>query len=139
MATAVFIVMAMSANVANAQNNQGLEKVYFLADTIASPKESRIVKLSKPYDIIYIVTFLCKCIPPYKDYVQFSYLNNKLARQTSTVKPAVKYLSWEELQNLFTKYGRGFDSHYELYITEVIKGGKYKTNKVMLELPKTVQ
>jgi hypothetical protein len=40
-------------------------------------------------------------------------------------------MSYKTLMELIVKHQRGFDYHYQLYITEVLPGNKYRTNKVI--------
>lgn len=121
-------------------SNQALaqEKLYFLADTINVSKENRILKIGSSMSIEFSFIFYCKCVPPYEEYVEFNYFNNKKSRETTSTKPAVKYISWRQLQDLLAKQGTKFDRYNELYITEVLPGNKYRTNKVALKVKREV-
>lgn len=88
--------------------------------------------------IQFSFTFFCKCIPPYEDYVEFNYLNNKKSRETTHAKPPVKYISWQKLHDLLVKHGAKFDKYIELYITEVLPDNKYRTNKAELHVKREI-
>ena len=76
--------------------------------------------------------FFCKCAPPYKSYVTFSYINKKGDKKAEIVskKPDYPYISFKELMDMSTEWYNFFDNKYDLYITEVLPGNKYRTNKV---------
>lgn len=52
------------------------KKIYFLADTINVDKANKVLEFRNPeYAFEHFFTFYCKCVPPYKDYVTFSYVS----------------------------------------------------------------
>ncbi|QDW23432.1 hypothetical protein FFJ24_000730 [Pedobacter sp. KBS0701] len=76
--------------------------------------------------------FFCKCAPPYKSYVTFSYINKKGDKKAEIVstKPDYNYISFKELVDMSGEWYNNFDNKYDLYITEILPGNKYRTNKV---------
>jgi len=103
-----------------------------LADTISTSKENKLLQI-KWVDIFeqYFI-FYCKCAPPYKSYVTFSYINKKGDKKAEIVftKPDYNYISFKELMDMSTEWYNFFDNKYDLYITEALPGNKYRTNKV---------
>lgn len=45
-------------------------------------------------------------------------------------KPAHPYISFKELMDITAEHHRSLDNYCDLYITEVLPGNKYRTNKV---------
>jgi len=108
------------------------KKIYFLADTINTTKKNQLLNIETVSFFEHIFTFFCKCAPPYKSYVTFSYINKKGAPIAEVVskKPDYPYVSFKELMDLSGKWHSYFDNKYDLYITEVLPGNKFRTNKV---------
>lgn len=111
------------------QNNP---KIYFLADTISMSKEYKFMKMEWDSPFQQFFVFFCKCAPPYKSYVTFSYINKKGDKKAEIVstKPSYDYISLKALMDMSTEWYNYFDNKYDLYITEVLPGNKYRTNKV---------
>ncbi|WP_431292646.1 hypothetical protein [Pedobacter sp. P26] len=109
-----------------------LIKKYFLADTVSTSKGSKFLQI-KWVDVFeqYFI-FFCKCAPPYKSYVTFSYINKKGDKKAEIVstKPDYNYISFKELMDMSGEWYNNFDNKYDLYITEILPGNKYRTNKV---------
>ncbi|MFI5451113.1 hypothetical protein ACHMWN_03060 [Pedobacter sp. UC225_61] len=112
--------------------SQGNGKIYFLADTINTSKNNQVLRIETISFFEYSFIFYCKCAYPYKSYVSFSYLITKKEPKAEIVskKPNYPYISFKELMDIAAKTHRYFDTTYELYITEVLPGNKYRTNKV---------
>lgn len=109
------------------------KKLYFLADTIHLSKENQILKhgyVDNAFE--YFFVFFCKCAYPYKSYVTFSYVNKKGEKKAEIVseKPKYKYSNFKELMDIISEHHRFFNDVYDLYITEVLPGNKFRTNKV---------
>jgi hypothetical protein len=131
-----FSIIAFSNNAFS----QKREKVYFLADTINISKNNRVLCIQKnsPYEWSYI--FYCKCVEPNKQNLVFSYIEKKgmMKAEISDKLPTSLYISIKKLYQLVSMEQRNFDKKYELFITEVLKSGKYKTvavNMSFLPLP----
>ncbi|WP_443939862.1 hypothetical protein [Pedobacter sp. MW01-1-1] len=64
----------------------------------------------------------------------FSYINKKGDKKVEVVteKPTYPYVSFKELMDISTESNIYFNNTYDLYITEVLPGNKYRTNKVSL-------
>ena len=103
---------------------QEKKKVYFLVDTLNSPKEHRLVEISNDYEVAY--TFYCKCLPPVimggtYDNLIYSFINTKEAKLNVTdKKPEVTYMSWKEFVHLAIRQ-RYFANNYDLYYRGVTK------------------
>ena len=108
--------------------------IYYLADTINVAKNDRVLEIQgiKINRFEYTFVFFCKCVWPNYDAVEFSYLVNKKNPQPKEVlgKPSYPYISYKSLMEFVAKHQRGFDNHYQLYLTEVLPGNKYRTSKV---------
>lgn len=131
----LFIVLTgiFSAKSSSAQSG-GLKTLYFLADTINVAKENRILRIVPEGQKFASYEFFCKCMPLYKEYVNFYYKKEPEKKDFFDKKPALKYISWQELSDLFAKHANRFDGLYELYIVEVLPNGKFMKNKVTLGL-----
>ena len=116
--------------------SQGNRKIYFLADTLNTPKTIQVLRIETISFFEYSFIFYCKCAYPYKSYVSFSYLITKKEPKAEIVskKPNYPYISFKELMDIAAKNHRYFDTTYELYITEVLPGNKYRTNKVKFNI-----
>ena len=107
------------------------KKIYFLADTINIPKQNRFLKIdANAFE--HEFTFFCRCSPPYKDFTSFSYIIKKGEKMPETVpkKPGYDYLSFKEFMDILAEWNGKLSNVYEFYITEVMPGNKYRTNKV---------
>jgi hypothetical protein len=120
----------------DAFSQESNKKIYFLADTTSIPKEQRFLSIGMVTPFECVITFYCKCVSPYKDYVEFSYLITKKKPKVEIVskKPDYTYISLKDLMDLVSKYQRHFNDSYDLYITEVLPGNHYQTNKVRMGL-----
>jgi hypothetical protein len=123
--------LLFSLNYTVAQDSK--PKLYYLADTINVAKNDRVLEIQglKINRFEYTFVFFCKCVWPNYDAVEFSYLVNKKNPQPKVVlgKPSYPYISYKTLMDLVAKHQRYFDKHYQLYITEVLPGNKYRTSK----------
>jgi hypothetical protein len=110
-----------------------IKDIYYLADTINVAKNDRVLEIQglKINRFEYTFVFFCKCVWPNYDAVEFSYLVNKKNPQPKVVlgKPSYLYISYKSLMDLVAKHQRYFNYHYQLYITEVLPGNKYRTSK----------
>lgn len=115
----------------NAQDTK--KEVYYLADTINVAKNDRVLEIQglKINRFEYTFVFFCKCVWPNYNAVEFSYLVNTKNPQPKEVltRPSYPYISYKTLMELVAKHQRYFDNHYQLYITEVLPGNKYRTSK----------
>jgi hypothetical protein len=123
--------------------SQQKKEVYFLADTINVSPQNRILEIGKEStlgDTAFYCSFYCQCLPPYdKGYKPgFSFLRKPGDRASIVVsiKPDVFYISWKELSQLIAKEKYDFDKKYDFYITEVLPGNKYQTDKVKMTIYK---
>ena len=123
--------LLFSLNYTVAQDSK--PKLYYLADTINVAKNDRALEIQglKINRFEYTFVFFCKCVWPNYDAVEFSYLVNKKNPQPKVVlgKPSYPYISYKSLMDLVAKHQRYFNYHYQLYITEVLPGNKYRTSK----------
>lgn len=127
----IIIILGCLNIKASAQSSN--RQVYFLADTINVSKENQVLDLGYGDNRFeYFFTFFCKCAYPYKTDVSFSYVNKRGEKRADIVseKPNVKYSSFRELMDMVHEHHRFFNDVYDLYITEVLPGNKYRTNKV---------
>ena len=119
----------------NTNAQEPKKEIYYLADTINVAKNDRVLEIEglkiNPFE--YTFVFFCRCVRPNYVYPLFSYLVNQKNPQPPIVlgKPNHPYMSYKTLMELIVKHQRGFDYHYQLYITEVLPGNKYRTNKVI--------
>ena len=62
---------------------------------------------------------------------RLGYLVDKNKKKPTVVlsRPSYPYISYKTLMELVAKHQRYFDNHYQLYITEVLPGNKYRTSK----------
>ncbi len=123
----LFSLLIISFYKASAQNR----KIYFLADTINTAKQNRFLKIdANAFE--HEFTFFCRCTPPYKDFTSFSYIIKKGDKMAEIVskKPDYAYLSFKEFMDILAETRGYLSGIYELYITEVLPGNKYRTNKV---------
>ena len=115
----------------SAQSNN--RKVYFLADTINVSKENRFMRIGYGDNAFeYFFIFFCKCAYPYKTDASFSYIIKKGEKKAEIVteKPNYKYCSFRELMDMVHEHHNYFNDVYDLYITEVLPGNRYRTNVV---------
>ena len=128
--TIVLILFLLITN--NAFSQEGNKKIYFLADTINTPKKIQVLSITALNVFEYMFTFYCTCAPPYKNYVSFTSIIKKGEKKVDVLseKPDYPYLSFKELMDLAAKYHRYFDNTYDLFITEALPKNKYKTYKV---------
>lgn len=122
LSTIIFEVFSQSTN----------RKIYFLADTINISQPNRLLKIETISFFEHHFTFFCKCTFPYKSYTTFSYIDKKGDKKAEIVskKPGHPYISFKELMDISAEHNRYIDNSYDLYITEVLPGNKYRTNKV---------
>lgn len=112
--------------------------LYFFADTINVTRENRMLGhgyVDNAFE--YFFTFYCKCLPPYRGYTIFSYINKKGEKKAEIVsrKPKFDYLSFKELMDIVSLDYQSFNSKYNLYITELLPKNKYRTNRVVFIPP----
>ena len=105
--------------------------LYFLADTLSSPRESRIVGIGTEGEF-HFYQFYCKCLPPYIFDLAFVCPETTVSETIYTAKPALKYTSYPDLLQLVLKSGHQFEKEYTLYIIEALPGNKFGKNKVVL-------
>lgn len=124
-----------------AQETNGNTKLYFLADTTNTPKESRFMSIGKISPFTSGYTIFCKCLVPYQNHLQFSYRIGKDIPLAPVVnsKPIHQYTNWTTLQELIIKNHKYFNDIYDLYIVEALPGNRYKTNKVKLDIYTTIK
>ncbi len=124
----LFSLLIISFYKASSQNR----KIYFLADTINIAKQNRFLKIETASFFEHHFTFFCRCTPPYKDFTSFYYYIKKGDKIAETVskKPDYDYLSFKEFMDILAETRGYLSGIYELYITEVLPGNKYRTNKV---------
>jgi len=65
----------------NGYAQEGRKKIYFLVDTIDVSKKNKVVQMEWFGAFEQFFVFFCKCAPPYKSYVTFSYINKKGGRK----------------------------------------------------------
>lgn len=129
----LFFIMVLLALAINVHSQSTNTRIYFLADTINVSKENQVLKHGYINFFEYFFTFFCKCAYPYKNEITFSYINKKGEKKAEIVseKPELKYISYRELMNIVNEYHKIFNDSYDLYITEVMPGNRYRTNKVL--------
>jgi len=126
----IVVIALFFMKLANAQITKPKE-IYFLADTLNTPRESRIVGIGTESDLHYY-QFYCKCLPPYVFDLAFVCPENKLRQTTFISKPELKYTSYPELLQLVLKAGALFEQQYTLYIVEALPNKQFTKNKVSL-------
>jgi hypothetical protein len=128
----LFLIAILSSIIFGAFSQNKNREVYFLADTINITQPNRLLKIETISFFEHHFTFFCKCIPPYKSYTVFSYINKKgdLKAPIQSKKPDYPYISFKELMDIAAEYHYSLDNYFDLYITEVLPGNKYRTNKV---------
>ena len=133
---AVLLFLFLCANGYGQGKGTTNTEIHFLVDTIGMQKENKFISIGLISPVEYGFTFYCKCIPPYDDYLYFAYRVGKNTTKAPIVdkKPGYKYISWKELLEIVGKYRKSFDTGYDLYITEVLPGNRYRTNKVKMVL-----
>ena len=131
----LFLMAILSSIIFGAFSQNTNRKIYFLADTVTITKPNQLLKIETISFFEHHFTFFCKCTPPYKSYTVFSYINNKGDTKAEIVskKPDHPYISFKELMDISAEYHRSLNNYYDLYITEVLPGNKYRTNKVKFE------
>lgn len=126
----IMVLILLCGGLANAQVTEPKE-IYFLADTLDTPKESRIVGIGTESDLHYY-QFYCKCLPPYVFDLAFVCPENSLRQTTFISKPEFKYTSYPELLQLVLKAGVLFEKQYVLYIVEALPNKQFTKNRVSL-------
>ncbi|MEH3112986.1 hypothetical protein [Pedobacter terrae] len=128
----LFLIASLLVITFEAFSQNTNREIYFLADTINVSLPNRILKIETVSFFEHHFTFFCKCTPPYKSYATFSYINKKGDKKAEIVskKPAHPYISFKELMDITAEHHRSLDNYCDLYITEVLPGNKYRTNKV---------
>jgi len=128
----IFLFSLLVLSLSRVYSQETKKKLYFLADTINTPKKTQVLSIAALNVFEYMFTFYCTCAPPYKNYVSFTSVIKKGEKKVDVLseKPDYPYLSFKELMDIAGKYHRYFDSSYDLYITEVLPKNKYKTYKV---------
>ncbi|MBB6238206.1 hypothetical protein HDC90_002838 [Pedobacter sp. AK013] len=123
----LFLIAILSTIIFEAFSQSTNRKIYFLADTINISPPNRFLKIETISFFEHHFTFFCKCMPPYKSYTTFSYIDKKGDKKAEIVskKPDYPYISFKELMDISSE-----QNSYDLYITEVLPGNKYRTNKV---------
>ncbi|MBB2146598.1 hypothetical protein GM921_13935 [Pedobacter sp. LMG 31464] len=132
----IFLIVLFSIWLSNVFSQETNRKIYFLADTINTPKNNQVLRIETISFFEYSFIFYCKCAYPYKSYVSFSYLTTKKGPKAEIVSkmPNYAYISFKELMEVAAKHHRYFDNSYDLYITEVLPNNKYRTNKVKFNI-----
>lgn len=126
-------------NEAFSQENK--KKLYFLADTfhINASKPNKIleVKWTTPFHYSFIFQTDYKAL--YYNYLEFSCWIDKKGKKAEVKfkKPKYKYISLKELLAIVREHTRYFNDVYDLYITEMLEGNRYRTFKVKL-MPQNV-
>lgn len=125
----VIICFAFIGFKSNAQDSNTL---YFLADTIHTPKDQRAYAIKKLDAFEYAFTFYCKCTPPFDSYFSLRYYTTRKdpKAKIETTRPNHPYISLEKLLEVVHQHHRFLNDTYDIYITEVLPGNKYRTNKV---------
>ena len=129
----MIVIISASLHLGAYAQESSNRKIYFLADTIYVSKENQLLKHGYDDNVFeYFFIFFCKCAYPYKNNVVFSYINKYGEKKAEIVseKPKFKYSSFRELMDMVYEHHRFFNDVYDLYITEVLPGNKYRTNKV---------
>lgn len=123
----LILIAILSTIIFEAFSQSMNKKIYFLADTINISPPNRLLKIETISFFEHHFTFFCKCMPPYKSYTTFSYIDKKGDKKAEIVskKPDYPYISFKELMDISSEH-----NSYDLYITEVLPGNKYRTNKV---------
>lgn len=127
MSITIFIMMISMAVMAQ----QTKKEIHFLADTVNVDKKNRIVEIGKEGKIPYYA-FYCKCISPYDSIVSFTYYKKDDSLNIKDVIPDYNFTTWKDFSDIISKEGNHLSKVYLIYITEVLPGNKYKTNKVDL-------
>lgn len=128
----LILLTLLSSVTLNVSAQDPNKKIYYLADTINISKPNRTVKIETISFFEHHFTFFCKCISPFKNYVRFSYIEKKGQPKADVLskKPDHPYLSFKELMDIAAKQQQSITEAYDLYITEVLPGNKFRTNKV---------
>lgn len=115
-------------------------ELHFLVDTASRPSGKKLIKIWKSTPFAYSFTFNCNCMKPLGSF-SFFYSTEKKYPTAPIVdkKPDHKYITWDELRDIVIKSHNWFDGSYDLYITEVLPGNKYRTNKVTYAKTSTVE
>lgn len=116
----VFIAVDLKAQASPA------EVIHFLADTISTTKENKLLEIGTEAKFVSYYTFYCKCAPPYFSYPTFMYRNDRVKPKFSDTKPEANYVSWKQLSDLLAKYGNHFPEHFKLVMVEKLPAGNYK-------------
>ena len=130
----IFLFSLLVLSLSRVYSQETKKKLYFLADTINTPKTSRVLNILWSTPFHYSFIFYCKSVRPYYSYPEFACLVDKKnpRAEISIIKPTYSYISFKELMDIAAESNRNFNEYYELYITEVLPGHKYQTNKVKL-------
>lgn len=113
---------------------QNKKKLYFLADTLqanaSNPNKILEIKWTTPFHYSFI--FQTEFKAPYYKYIEFSCRIDKKKEigEVKLKKPRCRYISLKEFLALVRENTRYFNDIYDLYITEVLAGNKYRTFKV---------
>ena len=128
------IIFIMIINMA-VMAQQKRKEIHFLADTLNVDVKNRIVEIGKEGEIPYYA-FYCKCISPYDAVVSFTYSKRDSSVNIKDIIPDYNFMTWKDFSDIISKEGNHLNKVYSIYITEVLPGNKYKTNKVDLVLRK---
>ncbi|QPH41285.1 hypothetical protein [Pedobacter endophyticus] len=132
-----FLIFFFFLFVSNSYAQEARKKIFFLADTTNISKANMYMEIKWVDVFEQSFIFFCKCAPPYRSYVTFSYINKKGNKKAEIVsrKPNYPYISFKELMDMSAEWYNFFDNKYDLYITETLPGNKYRTNKVRFVPP----
>jgi hypothetical protein len=126
--------LLFSLNYTVAQDSK--PKLYYLADTINVTKNNRVLDIKIINDIEYSFIFYCKGMKYNNEYVSFHYMNFKKNKaEIVAQKPDFPYMSYKVLMDMANEHHRFFSKYYDLYITEVLPGNRYRTNRVEYKPP----
>ncbi|MEJ2880142.1 hypothetical protein [Pedobacter sp. GR22-6] len=118
----VFFIHTISA-----QEVKKKSTIYFLADTVDIPKNSRVLEIGILEGVITYYAFFCPCKSIYNFYPMFTVAKERIKLEKSATLPIGNYISWEKLVGLFSKYGNDFPNNYELIIVEKQPNRTYQT------------
>jgi hypothetical protein len=123
-----FISCVLTFQTCLCQNKK--EQLFFLADTINTGEENKILKIDVEGAYRYYA-FYCKCIPSYDRYPTFVHLF-KNEKEILTSKPNVNYTSWKLLSELLYTKGKHFNDFYTLFIVQALINNKFMINETKL-------
>lgn len=117
-------------------SQENKKKLYFLADTlnVNASKRKQILEIKWTTPVHYSFVIQTDYNAPYYKYLEFSSRINKGEKKAEVKlkKPRCNYISFKELLAIVKEHTRYFNDVYDLYITEVLKGNRYRTYKVEL-------